>query len=276
MKHDPALSEFLCWNATVETAHDRLVLLAISRWRRLWDHVIPSITFIADEIGVSRSTAKRSIAKLQASGYVTVVNRYNAKGQATNEYGIDVQALAAGVPEERRATLRRLFGEVQGDPHPGSQGATPPVHSDPRKGKRDKGKREAPVWGVDGLGSAAVLFGAGGEIPDLMSAIYDAYPRKVGRKAAIQKIEAAVVDVMEKQACSALEAGQILLTQTHLFAKSAAGQRGEYTPHPSTWFNQGRYNDDPKEWERNNEQGKPQPSQWGDADDQLRGIRISK
>ena len=261
MKHDPALSEFLCWNATVETAHDRLVLLAISRWRRLWDHVIPSITFIADEIGVSRSTAKRSIAKLQASGYVTVVNRYNAKGQATNEYGIDVQALAAGVPEERRATLRRLFGEVHSDPHPGSQGATPPVHSDPRKGKRDKGESEAPV---------------GKQIPDLVSLIYDSYPRKVGRKAAIQKIEAAVVDVMEKQACSALEAGQILLTQTHLFAKSAAGQRGEYTPHPSTWFNQGRYNDDPKEWERNNEQGKPQPSQWGDADDQLRGIRISR
>ena len=31
-------------------------------------------------------------------------------------------------------------------------------------------------------------------------------------------------------------------------AASPAGQRGEYTPHPSTWFHQDRYFDDPAEW----------------------------
>jgi DNA-binding Lrp family transcriptional regulator len=265
MKHDPALSEFLCWNATVETAHDRLVLLAISRWRRLWDHVIPSITFIADEIGVSRSTAKRSIAKLQALGYVTVVNRYNAKGQAPNEYGIDVQALAAGVPEERRTTLRRLFGEVQGDPHPGSQGATPPVHSDPRKRKSDKGKSKTKT-------------DDSARIRELAESIYEEYPRKAarhGKYGGVSCIEKAMGRLVLSRGCSVEEAGTTLLLATKKFSASDAGGQGEFTPLSSTWFNQERYKDDPKDWERANKQGKqPTKSQWGDADDQLSGIRV--
>ncbi len=36
--------------------------------------------------------------------------------------------------------------------------------------------------------------------------------------------------------------------KTAQFANSPSGQRGLYTPHPSTWFNQSRYLDDENEW----------------------------
>ena len=39
-----------------------------------------------------------------------------------------------------------------------------------------------------------------------------------------------------------------LLERTLLFAGSAAGNKGTFTPHPATWFNQERYLDDEQEW----------------------------
>src|SRR6476620_8160014 len=38
--------------------------------------------------------------------------------------------------------------------------------------------------------------------------------------------------------------------RTLAFARSPAGNRGNLTPHPATWFNQGRYDDNPTEWEQ--------------------------
>jgi len=46
------------------------------------------------------------------------------------------------------------------------------------------------------------------------------------------------------------EPAEWLLNRVTLFAKSPAGQREKFTPHPSTWFNQGRYHDDDGEWSR--------------------------
>jgi len=82
--------------------------------------------------------------------------------------------------------------------------------------------------------------------------IYQAYPRKVGRRRALMEIQ---------QALSRIEKGEIngikitpeeavngLLKATQAYCHSPSGNRGCYTPHPSTWFHQSRYLDDPKEW----------------------------
>lgn len=83
--------------------------------------------------------------------------------------------------------------------------------------------------------------------------IYQAYPRKVGKQDAIRAIEKTIVGLLDsKRFEDEAEASAWLLTRVETFSKSPAGQAGEYTPHPATWFNKGRFDDDDSEWQRKN------------------------
>ena len=78
-------------------------------------------------------------------------------------------------------------------------------------------------------------------VADLASqaeAVYAAYPRKVGKPVAIQKITAAI----------RADGFEFVLERTKLFADARLGQDQQYTPHPATWFHQRRYQDDPETW----------------------------
>lgn len=79
---------------------------------------------------------------------------------------------------------------------------------------------------------------------DEVESIYDAYPRKVGKRAALIAIEKALNRIEGP--------GQVeyLLRVTFEFGRSPAGNAESFTPHPATWFNRSSYNDDPKEWEK--------------------------
>lgn len=65
--------------------------------------------------------------------------------------------------------------------------------------------------------------------------IYQAYPRKVGKPAALKAIAAAI----KKTKIPPPE----LLAKTKDFALSRAETEEQYIPHPATWFNQHRFND---------------------------------
>jgi len=73
---------------------------------------------------------------------------------------------------------------------------------------------------------------------DLSEEIYNAYPRKIGRPAAINAIKAAI-------RCSS---AHHVLERTLAYAAARRGEDAQFTPHPATWFNQHRFNDDPKTW----------------------------
>ena len=91
--------------------------------------------------------------------------------------------------------------------------------------------------------------------PDPVEAIYEAYPRKVGKQAALRAIGRALKRLWDA-GMAKREAEVFLFKRTHAYARSPAGNDGEFTPHPATWFNQGRYDDDPQEWQRKaNERG---------------------
>jgi len=70
--------------------------------------------------------------------------------------------------------------------------------------------------------------------------IYQAYPRKEGHRKAITAILKAL-----KQTSF-----DCLMEAVQEFARSPAGNRGSYIPHPTTWFNQGRWNDDRSNWHK--------------------------
>jgi DNA-binding Lrp family transcriptional regulator len=67
--------------------------------------------------------------------------------------------------------------------------------------------------------------------------IWELYPRKVGKKAGLKAIAKALKTTPFETLREATEA----------FGKSPKG-RGEFCPHPSTWFNEGRWEDDRRNW----------------------------
>ncbi len=76
-------------------------------------------------------------------------------------------------------------------------------------------------------------------VADQAAEVYAAYPLKVGKPAALRAIVAAIHKHGFDKVKSATEA----------FAAARAGDKA-FIPHPSTWFNQERYNDDPSTWVR--------------------------
>ncbi len=88
--------------------------------------------------------------------------------------------------------------------------------------------------------------------------IYKCYPLKVGKPVALKAIG------------NAIKAGtsfQELLEKTQAYSLARNGNL-EFVPHPSTWFNQRRFNDDPSTWKPNNgnsQTTKPNPRNIGVA-----------
>jgi hypothetical protein len=69
--------------------------------------------------------------------------------------------------------------------------------------------------------------------------IYEAYPRKTGRATAIK----AILRAMKTHDPA------FLLERTKAYAGAIHWQDRQFIPHPATWFNGERFNDDPKEWD---------------------------
>lgn len=76
-------------------------------------------------------------------------------------------------------------------------------------------------------------------------AIYQAYPRKVGRQDALKAINKALTKL---NAAALLERVQ---RYTAIVARWPE-KDWPFCPHPATWFNRGRYDDDPAAWLRPN------------------------
>lgn len=89
---------------------------------------------------------------------------------------------------------------------------------------KGKGKKESP------------------ERKQIASEIYDAYPRKVAKPEALKAILGAI-----DRGTSPI----VLMERTKAFARCRQGQDNGFTPHPATWFNQERFNDDPSTWTKN-------------------------
>ncbi len=84
------------------------------------------------------------------------------------------------------------------------------------------------------------LNNSGPKLEQQAEEIYKIYPKKVGKPSAIKAIK----KVINK------DGFKHILEKTKLYAKEYNGDH-RYIPHPSTFFNKERYNDDPSEWSQN-------------------------
>jgi hypothetical protein len=105
--------------------------------------------------------------------------------------------------------------------------------------------------------------------------IYNAYPRKVGKQAALRAIikAAKLIDKDDKHD-GHRHPVMHLLNRVRVYAESPAGAKpatvggNDYRPHPASWFNAGHYDDDDGEWQKpNGDPAKPsesiRPVKWG-------------
>ena len=85
----------------------------------------------------------------------------------------------------------------------------------------------------------------------MATALYSKYPRKQGKAEGVKAIEKAIIAVAKREFDGDEEAAADWLgSKLNEYAQSAQGSRQEkhLIPHPATWFNQGRYDDDPETW----------------------------
>ena len=80
-----------------------------------------------------------------------------------------------------------------------------------------------------------------------IEAIYQAYPRHVGKQAALKAITKALEHIGYEE----------LLAAVTEYAAAVSGAEKQYIPHPATWCNNRRWEDDREEWIREGRNGQP-------------------
>ncbi len=85
---------------------------------------------------------------------------------------------------------------------------------------------------------------------DISHRIYDAYPKKIDKKRAIQSINKAIIDMKRNggTAENLLETVKQYRREVERHGLNSRHEKWASIPHPSTWFNQGRYELEPAEW----------------------------
>jgi hypothetical protein len=85
----------------------------------------------------------------------------------------------------------------------------------------------------------------------MAEAIYQEYPRKVSKPEAIAAIKKALKT----------NSAEKLLEKVKAYASAIGWQERQFIPHPATWFNKKRWEDDPAEWVQPSSNGSRPPAQ---------------
>jgi Helix-turn-helix domain len=259
----------------------RCVLLAMADWADKKTHYCwPNIPAIAAKACLSPRQVKRIIKQLLKEKVLTLEERGNGRGHPSR-YTIDLDELRFPSlnPEPERVTSEPEKGDTvspKAEPERATS-ATGKGDICDRKGDIcDRAIRNKPL--IKATVNEPSLFpsspnGAGvrsksasgrkksppseakkSEVAHAtIEEIYRAYPRHVGPAAAKKKIGKAITLIAKRFAGDHAAAAAWLLDRVKTYARSPASVTTEkqYIKHPSTWFNQGCYDDDDHEWEVN-------------------------
>lgn len=217
--------------------------LLVSIADRLGDngHCWPSVRTMAKDIGVSVGTVLRASDQLETIGLLEIERRGNGRGHHYRVTVSGMEALsgqAATVPtsgalpnRERSRNGNSTVPRMETEALPGWERnlLNEPT---PRTCTGARSKPARPKWATKDL-----------------EGIYLAYPRHVSKASALKAIGKALDRIAGRPDAPA-DPVAWLLDRVQAFAESPAGQAGRFTPHPATWFNSGRYDDDSSEWNR--------------------------
>ena len=196
-------------------------------------------------LGITDRAVRKATARLAEAGMIERTERSTERGvQVANEYRI----LAASPSQQEEPTFRVPGTVVQGEAEPTFSPRAEPTFSPKDKDFLSKDfleKETSHAKGGRTTNRDSVAF----------TAWWEHYPRKAGKKAAAKAYASAVKDISAEHRITPTEAQERLLEAAKAFAGSDKG-RGAFVPYPTTWLNQGRYDDDPETWTEN-KNGKP-------------------
>lgn len=175
----------------------------------------PSLATLGRESGLGEGAVRNALHELRESGYLHVEEHYRKDGgQTSNTY-------EATTPDAGGVSAREEggFTEVEGGPFT----EVTPIESDRlRATERATGTSRA---STDMVSTPPM---------DAFDVFWDAYPRKVGKPKARSAWKA-----------NAREAAQIMVGLARWADYWRRRNEPEFVPHPSTWLNQRRWEDDP-------------------------------
>ena len=233
------------WEMQFPSPAAKLVALALADMSNDGGECFPSIGHVTDRCNLDDRTVRSWIAWMTAKGVLSKSPNYIRGRQTSNTYQFNVAGL--------RVEPSRKWGGSHpvGGSHPAGGTGVPSSGRDggPIQWEAINHKKE-PSEEPSSDGLTATL---------RAEAIYSKYPRKVGKPVALSAIKKAAikvhltVDGVETD----VAAFAWLLDKTTQFQKATETWKEsdrKYIPHPATWFNQERYNDDPSTWSRDSKE----------------------
>ena len=206
-----------------------------------------SVRTLQRETGIkSTSTVKKAVEDAERAGYLTVAR--GGHSRARSAFAIPDRFRSAPIPgADDPAACPKNWGSTApkigtaAAPKTGTA-AAPKIGAD----LPQKLGQHIPQPHLPQLPHTAITPAEG--VSDQHEVLYAAYPRKIGKLAALKAIERALAHV--KALNHQPDPYAWLLGRVQAYAAARAGQDPQYTPHPATWFNQRRFDDDPHEWSR--------------------------
>jgi len=234
------------WDEGPSTQAERFVLLAIADNASDSGLAYPSVASLARKTCMTERGIQKILRRLEAGGWLFTDAREGRKN--CNLYTIF--AAKKGMPDPEHGSLNPEHGSPQRgslDPEHGSldpeRGSLDPEHGSPEPSltiinHHTPSKRGSLVLSHDQEENRTPA-GKSVEVGE----IYSLYPRKVARGAA------------EKAIANALKTttAQTLIEAVTAYASAVAlwsAEDQKYIPHPATWFNARRWEDDRATWER--------------------------
>lgn len=225
------------WKRGPVDRSQRLLMLAIADNANDQGICWPSTQHLAHKASMSLRTVLRGLAALERDGWIKITKKSHlSKG---NTYEVDLDKLGDSMSRDNKSRDKSGSSQVTNQTKSGDK-----TGSYNRKNHQEPSKNllaDDGHFSLDGSpkAKASVRFTA-----DEIEGIYEAYPRKVKKRKALDAIESALKRIDHE------DPARWLLAIVQEFADSPAGQKGQYTPHPATWFNGSQYLDDPDEWQR--------------------------
>lgn len=203
----------------------------------------PAISSITKTCRISENTAWKALRKLEVMGLIVREKHF----RNSNRYQV------ATSPPPERITAKETVAQFESPQFEGCQSPQNRRCQSPQK----RGCKGTPMKVLQLRSSLSITDfysldeKADGKPSAIAEQIYQSYPRKVGRVAALKAITKAMK----------AKDPQWLLERVEAYAKAIAWQERQYIPHPATWFNGGRYDDDPENWKDPKAQtSKPRPA----------------